>query len=1021
VNRPLPPELGRRIDEVCNRFEAAWRGDPPPRLEDFLGGWQGPELQALLRELVPLDADYHRARGHDCSPGDYQGRFPDLDPTWLAEALSAQGAPTPLTGKDPALPTDEASQATGPVGAPCGDADATGPDVRRGREAEATQIDVAGPSTLPPQQRFRILRPHARGGLGEVFVARDQELHRDVALKEIQERHAGHPESRARFLLEAEVTGSLEHPGIVPVYGLGRYADGRPYYAMRFVQGDSLKDAIDAFHQADRGRRSTSERSLALRQLLRRFVDVCNAIAYAHSRGVLHRDIKPANVMLGKFGETLVVDWGLAKVLGQGGAGAAAAEGPLAPEPRGDAAMTQTGAALGTPAYMSPEQAAGRLNQLGPASDVYSLGATLYCLLTGQPPFTGGDVGAVLVRVQRGDFPRLRQVNRRVPAVLEAVCLKAMATQPQERYATPRELAEEVEHWLGDEPVGAYREPWPTRAGRWVRRHQTPVAGAAALVLTGLIALGISSALILREQERKLAVARQLEESALQYGTMGSLGPTSGTPKYSTMRLNRLLEAKAVHYADFFVDLRQPAAAEALGPLLREELEKTAPDKPTDADMQQLAFRQANAAVTLLHLGQSEGVWPLLAHSSDPTRRTYLTQHLRPYGIPAAVVLDRLQVEKDVSARRALLLSLGEYPPDKVPVDRVVQDYPSDVARMVLAIATVFALVDRLVQEYRDDPDPSIHAAIEWLLRQWHEDARLPRLTNHKPKAPAPGEPTWYVNGQGQTLTVIPGPVEFQMGSPESEPHRTPAERPHWRKIPRSFAIATKEVTVAEFRRFLRDNPAIEKEFAAAGRLTDLAKHSPTDDGPILTVDWYTAAAYCNWLSRQEGLPEKEWCYPSGKGQTRPGMVMPEGYLRRKGYRLPTEAEWEYACRAGAVTSRPYGRSDVLLGKYAWFQDSSEGRAHPVGRLRPNELGLFDMLGNAAEWCQDRAGDYPKEAMKGPVVDGEDPDHKDAASRVVRGGSFAHRAGETRSARRDGHPPAERSIRVGLRVARTWD
>ena len=148
-------------------------------------------------------------------------------------------------------------------------------------ELESTGPD-AGPRTLPPQARFQILRPHAKGGLGEVFVARDEELKREVALKEIQERHADQPESRSRFLLEAEVTGKLEHPGIVPVYGLGSYADGRPFYAMRFIKGDSLKDAIAAFHAAETKGQSDSERSLALRQLLGRFVDVCQAIAYAH-------------------------------------------------------------------------------------------------------------------------------------------------------------------------------------------------------------------------------------------------------------------------------------------------------------------------------------------------------------------------------------------------------------------------------------------------------------------------------------------------------------------------------------------------------------------------------------------------------------------------------------------------------------------------------------------------------------------------------------------------------------------
>src|SRR5262249_2271311 len=326
-----------------------------------------------------------------------------------------------------------------------------------------------------------------QGGLGEVFVARDEELKREVALKEIQGRHADQPESRARFLLEAEVTGGLEHPGIVPVYGLGTDGDGRPFYAMRFIQGDSLKEAIDRFHGAERAGQSASARSLGLRELLGRFVDVCQAIEYAHSRGVLHRDLKPGNVMLGKYGETLVVDWGLAKVLGQ--AEPAATEGVLAGS--GDSALTQAGRALGTPAHMSPEQAAGLPEDLSPRSDVYSLGATLSCLLTGSAPFVEGEVGTVLGRVQRGDFPQPRQVEPAIPPALEAICLKAMALKPEERYATPRALADDLEHWLADEPFAAYREPRRQRLARWARRHRTAVTSAGvALALPLARAVG---------------------------------------------------------------------------------------------------------------------------------------------------------------------------------------------------------------------------------------------------------------------------------------------------------------------------------------------------------------------------------------------------------------------------------------------------------------------------------------------------------------------------------------------------
>jgi tetratricopeptide (TPR) repeat protein/tRNA A-37 threonylcarbamoyl transferase component Bud32 len=336
-------------------------------------------------------------------------------------------------------------------------------------------------------QRFRVLRPHARGGLGAVFVAIDQELHREVALKQMLDRHADDAVSRQRFLLEAEITGRLEHPGIVPVYGLGTYGNGRPYYAMRFIRGDSLKEAIEHFH-ADRSLTSDAGgRSLKLRKLLLRFLDVCNAIDYAHTRGVLHRDIKPHNVIVGKHGETLVVDWGLAKARGRADV-ESSDERPLVPTSASGSSETLPGSAIGTPAYMSPEHGRGDLERLGPQSDVYSLGATLYCLLTGRPPFEG-DVADIIRRVQGGEFPVPRALKPTVDRALEAVCLKAMALEPKKRYARPKALADDVERWMADEAVTAWREPFDRRARRWARRNRTAVTGAAAALVAGVIGL----------------------------------------------------------------------------------------------------------------------------------------------------------------------------------------------------------------------------------------------------------------------------------------------------------------------------------------------------------------------------------------------------------------------------------------------------------------------------------------------------------------------------------------------------
>jgi WD40 repeat protein/serine/threonine protein kinase len=405
------------------------------------------------------------------------------------------------------------------------------PDVRA---SLARALGAPEPETTvvyrPPRSsgsRFVVLRPHARGGLGEVFVALDEELNREVALKAIREHNARDPVSRARFVQEAEITGRLEHPGIVPVYGYGEHADGRPYYAMRFIRGESLKQAIGRFHDAKQPR--DGSHGLALRKLLGAFVAVCQAIHYAHSRGVLHRDLKPDNIMLGKFGETLVVDWGLAKPLEQvqteaDEAGRSLGEAPLRPHSGSGSVETQAGEALGTPAYMSPEQAAGRQDLMGPASDVYGLGATLYCLLTGRAPFAAGDVAEVLEHVRKGDYPPPRAIDARISAPLEAICLKAMALAPRDRYASAQDLAEDLEHWLADEPVKAYPEPRRARLARWARRHKPLVAGAAALLLAAVVALSLGLVLLGRankeiqgqrdQAETNFAEARRQREQA---------------------------------------------------------------------------------------------------------------------------------------------------------------------------------------------------------------------------------------------------------------------------------------------------------------------------------------------------------------------------------------------------------------------------------------------------------------------------------------------------------------------------
>lgn len=1659
----LSHEALTRIDEAADQFEAAWKDGRSPLLEEHLGEIPEPERSALFRALLEVELHYRRQRGDSPTAPEYESRFPQ-HAELVRNVLVATETSTP--GERPAL--------------------------------AAANIAAEGLA------HYSLRGVFAEGGLGRVWTAWDSRLNREVALKEIQPSQASQPDAWQRFLKEAQVTGQLEHPNIVPVYELSRAASDKPFYTMRLVKGRTLRQAIAEYH---RHRREGGLDPLELPRLLSAFISTCNAVAYAHSRGVVHRDLKPHNVVLGDFGEVLLLDWGLAKLVGGEDDGSGAPPVSVSDEPHAEA--TTAGAVMGTPAYMAPEQAEGRLDLVDARTDVYGLGAILFEVLTGTAPHQGSTSKEIIERIIQGDTPRAGVVATAVPPALEAVTAKAMAKDRSRRYAAAAELGQDVQRWLADEPIAAFRDTLLARLARWGRRHKPLVTAAAAALVLLAVALAINNVSIRREQRKTLQaqedraldqakallraepeavpaiirglapfrevvlpwlrekhqepdltpkerrylslallsedpeqgeylyeqlltaepaevllireflwphrdqyqerlwslandrqadadrrfraacalatfdpdgtsdrwvqagddvaaklvrenplllkqwieglrpvrdallprlcdlcreydlelvrhhaarvladyaqdkperlaelildadetqfallfpklqanrdktvmllknalldhgsntplspnrkdlsldpswaapppeLVRKIESAAgmvherfalcqtmplaeflplaealrasgsgyrpvcfrpyvasgtvevaviwkrdgqawqLAYDKSGdeirhldrqwrakglvpvdvagyvvenspeppvdryavvwgvadseaettemyvgivddadsqaqglarasliprtlfelslgkrqrqsglwvkpksvprdpffdiALGPliyesqlsrsnfqvdvriaraltkeqvarreldrsdeelsinpddpvarikrydanaalghyeeaikdvslliervdmapmgqqrqvdlpvtgikfyvppqpaqlyelrarayaaagkhaeartdlvefqdrlgdpralqgwkegveaivaahsdeeaepierleafvanrsedpavlftaavaysavSAGLPKAQTLKAKRyatravellgravqrgiLSEAWAVEALQGRVDLdairahprflellpserfRQVSLSacwhesqdfvseQAYGLSPEEHLERCqrwtaqqfrpaalsvtaiTPDKRITASVwhqrvvpeeekDTLARRRANAAVALVRLGQPETVWSLLKRQStdDPRLRSYIIHRLSPLGADPRVVARRLEIEEDVSIRRALVVSLGEFPVDAADVPPAL--YGDGDWRPS-------SLVPQLLDLYERDSDAGIHSAVAWLLKKWNYQQHLKKLDAESASEVPRRDRQWYVTSEGHTLAVVRGGVEFDMGSPGHEEGRhPPTERLQRVRIPRSFAIATKEVTVAQFRRFLLAQPDTKAVYLAREGFSASAP-----DAPVTWVRWYDAIAYCNWLSKQEGKHDQA-CYPASLEAPPPGNA-----LLRTGYRLPTVAEWEYAARAGATTSRFYGNDEDLMDKYVHrLRPRTPLRTLPVASLKPNDLGLFDVLGNASEWCHNGTATnlvwfpaYPDTRVsrvpgRGAALDADLPPRHN--SRGVRGGSFEESVRQLRCAASSSNSVDMQLLVGGFRVARTLD
>jgi formylglycine-generating enzyme required for sulfatase activity len=931
--------------------ERAWR-----ILEDFLaqglaGGREG--LEGLCREHPELGAELRLqyeewavALGMPSVAGTVGARLREK----IGDA-AGDGGPD-LGGEAPGPGRTEAAHAreVGETGHGAGTSD-------RDTPSSLTTKRLAGLAGRESSERYQMRGEVARGGMGTILKVWDQDLRRDLAMKVLRGGPPGEEDQGllVRFVEEAQVSGQLNHPGVVPIHELGIDAAGRVYFTMQLVQGRTLKEVFELAEVEAEGWTQTR----ALGSLLR----VCETMAYAHSKGVIHRDLKPANVMVGRFGETYVMDWGLAKVLGRDDQHdlrlqSSDAE-PLAmiqTDRQEDSAshldapiMTMDGTVIGTPFYMPPEQAGGELERVGMQSDVYAVGAMLYQLLTGNIPYCKPDQRpaphTVLAMVLQGPPKPIHALNETVPAELTAICEKAMSREIGDRYTDMGEMAEDLRAYLEQRVVRAYRTGALAEFTKWVARNRIVAVTIAAAML---VAFGSMAWISHAEGEKR----KQTELAADMYSLpwhlseadalWPALPPMVGAMEQWLVSARALVDRMPVHRAD----LENLQKRGAVGPDGRWHF--------TDEADQTLYDTKADLFTGLVGLGGKSGL--------------------------VAEVALRLEAANTIRQR-----SIDDHRGLWDEALRSIADANECPAYGGLSLVSQVGLV----------PVGRDGASGLW------EFAFLPG--GDIPSRDKEGRLV-VREGDAPVLVLIPGGT-FWMGAQGEDPG--------------------------------------QPNYDPAGAIQE-------DEGPVTEV---TLAPF--FLSKYE-LTQAQWIlwtghnpslwHPGSKGMTISSLHpveqvswdLADRILTRQGLRLPTEAQWEYAARAGTRTPWWTGADRESLRGAINLADQSakEGRATwssiddwpdardgwvvhaPVGSFLPNPFGLHEIVGNVKEWCLDS---YHEAGYKFPARPGDGLRKSGGDRRSYRDGSFAHTANHARAANRQSFAPHLSGSQLGLRPARSID